>query len=88
MSDTYLPPAVAKVPVRLGDFLPIIEMIKEALQDHKDRLHALDGLGVTKAAKPRVRVPSRGFTPRPGDEYETTDGITYRLKGWRRPDGA
>lgn len=81
MSDTYLPPAVARLPVKMGDFVSTIEMIKDALLDHKDRLQALDGLGQAKAVKPRVRVPAgQTFATKAfGGTYETTDGITFRL---------
>lgn len=85
MSNTHLPQAVAKLPVKMGDFLSTMEIFKEVLLDHKDRLHALDGGGSAKGIKPRVRVGAKSYVTQDwGDTYETTDGIHFRLVNYDR----
>jgi hypothetical protein len=85
MRDTDLSPAAARVPVKMGDFLSTMEIIKGTLVEHKDRLNALDGGGPAKGMKPRVRVGAKSYVTQDwGDTYETTDGINFRLVNYER----
>ena len=79
--------SLAPLPLTWGDAAKCFSLVSASVQAIHGRLAVLEtgavqGKGAASLGKPRVRVPAgQTFeTKAYGGTYETTDGITFRLK--------